>query len=437
MPLRWVAGWFAVAFSVAAAAVPPIPDTPAGRALGAFLDAYNSGDGARLQTFVTTYKLDPGTGILHFRAQTGGFDLLAIEKSEKTRIAFRVKEKNSPTEAIGKIDVNNAEPPTIANFSLYATPPGAKFEEVVLDAAARARVIDGVQCFLDEYYVFPDVAKKMITAVRAKQKRGGYDTVDDGDVFAKRLTDDLRAVSPDKHLGVDFNPLPQPESKTESNKPSANDDTRFFKRSNCGFEKVEHLPPNIGYLKFNGFAPPDICGPTAVAAMNFLADSDALIVDLRDNHGGVPAMVAMISTYLFDKPTHLNDIYNRKENTTEQFWTLPYVPGKRLAHQPVFVLTSKNTFSGAEEFSYNLKNLKRATLIGETTGGGAHPVSPHRIDDHFSIDVPFARAINPITKTNWEGIGVEPDVKADAADALAEAVRRAQAQLQAKPAASQ
>jgi C-terminal processing protease CtpA/Prc len=180
------------------------------------------------------------------------------------------------------------------------------------------------------------------------------------------------------------------------------------------------------------FADPDICGPTATAAMNFLASSDALIVDLRQNGGGEPAMVALICSYLFDQPTHLNDLYERKGDTTAQYWTLPYVPGKRLAGKPVFVLTSSRTFSGAEEFTYNLKNLKRATIVGETTGGGAHPVSGHKIDEHFSIGVPFARAINPISKTNWEGAGVEPDVKAPGAEALdvakklaMEAVRKA------------
>jgi C-terminal processing protease CtpA/Prc len=194
---------------------------------------------------------------------------------------------------------------------------------------------------------------------------------------------------------------------------------RQMERTNCGFEKAERLAPNIGYLKFNMFANPEICGPTASAAMNLLGSVDALIIDLRENGGGDPKMVAYICSYLFDERTHLNDLYHRKENRTEEFWTTPDVPGKRLGSKPpVFVLTSRRTFSGGEEFTYNLKNLKRATIVGETTGGGAHPVSGHRIDDHFTIGVPFARAINPISKTNWEGVGVEPDVKVAAADAL-------------------
>jgi C-terminal processing protease CtpA/Prc len=141
-------------------------------------------------------------------------------------------------------------------------------------------------------------------------------------------------------------------------------------------------------------------------------------------------MIALISTYLFDGPTHLNDLYNRKDDATTQYWTLPFVPGNRLADKPAFVLTSKATFSGAEEFSYNLKNLKRATIIGETTGGGAHPVGGHPIDDHFMIGVPYARAVNPVSKTNWEGTGVEPDVPAKASVALEVAEKLAVSKVQ-------
>ncbi len=199
---------------------------------------------------------------------------------------------------------------------------------------------------------------------------------------------------------------------------------------NCAFEKVEVLPGNIGYLKFNGFMDPGVCAPTVVAAMGFLAHTGALIFDLRGNGGGDPAMVTFVASYLFDKPTHLNDLYNRKEDSTRQFWTLPYVPGERLPKQPVFVLTSKRTFSGAEEFAYDLKNQKRATIVGETTGGGAHPVGGHVVADYFMLGVPFAKAVNPISKTNWEGTGVEPDVKVSAADALATAEKLATEKIQ-------
>jgi C-terminal processing protease CtpA/Prc len=196
---------------------------------------------------------------------------------------------------------------------------------------------------------------------------------------------------------------------------------RQMEQINCGFEKLEILPGNVGYLKFNMFANPEICGATATTAMAFLQNVAALIVDMRDNGGGDPAMVAHVSTYLFADRTHLNDLWTRSTGETKEYWTLPELPGKRLAAQPVYVLTSSRTFSGGEEFTYNLKSLGRATIVGETTGGGAHPVRGERIDDRFTIAVPFARAINPITQTNWEGTGVAPDIAVPAADALEKA----------------
>ena len=298
-----------------------------------------------------------------------------------------------------------------------------------IDAATRARVIDAAVAKLDEFYVFPDVAKKMGMAVRARAKRGEYDSVTDGKVFADLLTTHFRDVSHDKHLSVSFSPTRLPE---ESSSPTPDAVARFraaMQEANCGFEKAEHLSGNVGYLKFNFFADPEICGSTAIAAMNFLANVDAIIFDLRQNRGGDPKMVALVSTYLFAAPTHLNDLWERESGETHQYWTLPFVPGKHLPSVPVFVLTSHDTFSGGEEFSNNLKVLKRATLVGEVTGGGAHPVTGHRIDDRFMIGVPFARAINPTTKTNWEGVGVEPDVKVPADDALATALGLAAKEL--------
>lgn len=287
--------------------------------------------------------------------------------------------------------------------------------EARLDAAARARVIEAAIERLDEHYVFPDVAARMATAVREKLKRGEYDSLHAGPLFAQRLTADFRAVSNDKHLRVNFSPA-QP-GQTSNAGPS-------LAPANCGFVKTEIMPGNVGYLKFNVFANPDICAPTATAEMTKLAGVDALIIDLRENGGGSPGMVAHITSYLFSKRVHLNDLWTRRTNETREFWTRPEVPGPKVRDDvPVYVLTAKRTFSGAEEFSYNLKNLKRATIVGEVTGGGAHPVRAHRIDDHFVIGVPFARAINPYSKTNWEGTGVEPDVKVPAAEAMDAALK--------------
>ena len=411
-----------------------IPGTPAGHALQAWLDAFNSGDRARIQAYLSKYEpTKPVEGMVAFREQTGGFELLGIDKSDPLHIEFRVKEKNGPTAAVAKLDVKDANAAEVTRFSLLAIPPGmtAADMNVKLDAATRARVIDGAIASLNEFYVYPETAKKMEEALRARSKKGEYDSVTDAGAFADLLTDHLQEVSHDKHLRVNFSPRILPKNEDRP-KPGPEAEARMraqMERDNCAFEKVERLPSNIGYVKFNGFMSPDVCGPTATAAMNFLGSVDAIIFDMRQNGGGDPRMVAYVSSYLFDEPTHLNDLYNRKEDSTTQYWTLPYVPGKKLGGKPVFVLTSKRTFSGAEEFTYNLKCLKRATIIGETTGGGAHPVSGHRIDDHFMIGVPFARAVNPITKTNWEGTGVEPDVKVPAEDALDVAKKMAAEQL--------
>ena len=188
---------------------------------------------------------------------------------------------------------------------------------------------------------------------------------------------------------------------------------RFVRQINFGFEKIERLQGNIGYIDLRGFSDPEAGVETVAAAMNFIGNTDALIFDLRQNGGGSPEMVALICSYLFgEKPVHLNSLYWRKGDKTDEFWTKASVAGKRYGEtKDVYVLTSNRTFSGAEEFSYNLKNLKRATIIGETTGGGAHPGGMYRINDHFGAFVPIGRAISPITKTNWEGTGVEPDVK--------------------------
>jgi C-terminal processing protease CtpA/Prc len=260
----------------------------------------------------------------------------------------------------------------------------------------------------------------------------------DGDDFAEALTRDLRAISSDRHLVVRYQPFTSPkqsDSSSDARQPSPAEQARFrptLEHQNCTFSKLEILNHNIGYIKFNAFPPPEFCAPTVVAAMNFVAHTDAVIFDLRENHGGDPSMVDFVVSYLFSHPTHINDLTNRHDNETIQFWTLPWVPGPRLVDQPVYVLTSHETFSGGEEFTFDLKTQKRATIVGETTGGGAHPQRGLPAGDHFTISVPFGRPINPVTKGDWEGKGVEPDVQASAADALATAEKLAIEKLATK-----
>lgn len=414
-------------------AQPAIPAGPAGEVLEAFLKAFNSGDRVALETFVKNYDpADTTDGLVSFRKLTGGFTLLSIERSAADAVRVRVRGNGDNLEAYGRLLLATTGPPKVRMLTFRLIPPGGAIEDVPLDGATRKRAIEAVLSTLKQNYVYPDTAEKMSAAIHDNQQKGKYDDITDGGLLAKQLEEDLRAVSHDRHLHVDYSPF-KPPSQRQGPDPAAEARMqRELERNNCTFEKLEILTENVGYVKFNAFPSPEICGPTVAAAMNFLAHADALIFDLRDNGGGDPRMVVLIATYLFDHPVHLSDIYNRREDSTTQYWTLPYVPGKRLASTPAFVLTSGRTFSGAEDFTYNLQAIKRVTVVGETTGGGAHPTMFQAVDGHFSVAVPFARSINLTTKTDWEATGVTPDVQVKSTEALQAAHRLAVNKIRSK-----
>ena len=420
---------------VRAAPVPmAIPETPAGHVLQAWLEAFNSGDRDRIEQYCKKYDHPfPPERVLTLARRTGGFVLVAIRASEPRRVAFQVREKNSPTTTIGQLDLDTGERLRIANFSLNPIPPGMRPEDldIKVDGVLLARILDGIEAKLTEFYVYPDLAKKMIAAMRRHQKNGEYEGISDGQTLAFRLTKDLQAVSHDRHLRVFASARPLPQRDPSEDDPPSEEARSHMLVENCGFERVEHLPNNIGYVKWNFFGAPSVCGPTATAAMGLVAYVDALILDLRENHGGEPEMVSYVLSYLFANRTHVNDIWERKTNKTTEFWTKPEVPGKKILGKPVYVLTSRFTFSGGEEFTYDLKTLERATIVGETTGGGAHPTARKRIDEHIGIAVPVERPINPVTHKDWEGTGVEPDIKVPADRALDKAIELARAKLDA------
>jgi hypothetical protein len=306
----------------------------------------------------------------------------------------------------------------------------------------QQQVIDSICLLLNKNYIFPEVAKKMGDLILSNFKSGSYSAITDPILFSEKLTTDLLSISKDKHIHVNFNPAFIKELR-ETNKNPDNEEIpasllEQWKTSNYGFKEVKILEGNIGYLDLRSFKNPSFGGETAVAAMNFLSNTNALIIDLRKNGGGSPAMIQLITSYLYDsEPVHLNNFYYRPTDSNTQTWTLPYVSGKRMPNVDVYVLTSKSTFSAAEEFTYNLKNLHRATIIGEVTGGGANPGGDEIAADRFSIFIPFGRAISPITKTNWEGTGVQPDIEVPANDALFTAQMKALEKLAAKESQNQ
>jgi retinol-binding protein 3 len=274
---------------------------------------------------------------------------------------------------------------------------------------------------MNDRYVFPDVAKRAGDALQAKFGSGAYDAISDGHALAKALTDDLLALTKDTHIRYQYSAAPMP-ARALKHEPTDDEiaaEKLEAQRRNFGVERVERLPGNIGYIELTLFHPALWAGDAISAALTLVAHTDALIIDVRRNGGGDPETVALVTSYLLEERTHLNSFYYRDGNRTQQFWSRDWVPGPRFGgKKPVYVLSSKRSASGAEEFAYNLKHLKRATLVGETTVGGANPGDFVQLTPHFLLFIPNGRAINPITQTNWEGVGVVPDTKVAADDAL-------------------
>lgn len=304
---------------------------------------------------------------------------------------------------------------------LRAQPGPPPQKDMTVDAPMRKEAIAAVIANLDRSYVFPDKAAAMDARLRAGLQRGEFDDADSAERFAERLTSTLREESHDAHLEVRYFEHAVPP-QAPGGEPSAREkaeETAQQQRFNFGVESVGRLHGNLGYIDVHQFGRLPGAAERYAAAMNLLADTSALIVDLRRCGGGDPDAVMAFASYLFDQPTHLNDVYWREENRTEQRWTQAKVAGRRYGQaRKVYLLTSSDTFSGCEDLAYALKNNRRATLVGETTGGGAHAGDPHRLSAHFMMFVPSGRPINPVTHTDWEGVGVAPDVPASADDAL-------------------
>ena len=265
----------------------------------------------------------------------------------------------------------------------------------------------------------------------ARLAAGEYDRLDE-EALAERLTSDLHEVCDDKHLRVGTMPprptRPKPGEPSvpgPAPRPPAGPGPGLRPR-NYGIYRAERLDGNVGYLDVRGVPGPEEAGPVIAAAMELIAGTYALIIDLRRNHGGSPHAVVLWCSYFFpDGGTHLNDIFHADTGETRQFWSLAYLPGSRYLDRPVYLLTSSETFSGGEDFAYTLQAQGRAEVIGETTGGGAHPTRMIPISATMSISVPFARSVNPVTGTNWQGTGVIPDTAVPAADAHDVAFRKA------------
>jgi hypothetical protein len=304
----------------------------------------------------------------------------------------------------------------LAALALHATTK-AEPSAPPLSASDRSAVLQTLAAELDANYVFADVAARIEDALASKA--ASFADATTAVEFADRLTTELRAASNDKHFRVFFDPdFHQHADLGSARSPDELEEQRAeVAQMAYGIEKVQRLPGNIAYIELRGFGPTELIASAYASAMALVQGSEAMILDLRRNGGGSPDSVALWLSYFFPMgdERHLNDLYTRRTDATQQFWTTTAV-GQRYT-KPVYVLTSPRTFSGGEEAAYDFQTQKRATLIGETTGGGAHAGDRFELGHGLVVNIPTARAINPITHTNWERVGVKPDIEVPAAQA--------------------
>ncbi len=293
---------------------------------------------------------------------------------------------------------------------------------VPITPTAKQEVVKQLQELLIGNYVFLDTAKQMSKYIGERLQSGAYNKITGSQEFSQALSKDLQHVYHDGHMAIIYNPaeISDPVDSTKPAPPRAIPDDSF---TNYGIKKLEVLYGNVGYLQLNLFVEPtDAAKATVKAAFGFLRHTNALVLDLRDNRGGDPEMVQYICSYLLPPKTHLNDLYERRTNHTDSYYTYAVDSSEHFQHIPVYVLTSQRTYSAAEECSYDLQTRKRALTVGENSGGGAHPVDGFPLTNGFVGRIPFARAINPVTGKNWEGTGVRPDIATTPDDALQTAV---------------
>lgn len=296
----------------------------------------------------------------------------------------------------------------------------------------NSEIVEAALARLTTEYIDEDVAASTVRFVRERLAEGKYEQLP-GDALCAAVTEDLQHVTGDKHLRLMWSDEPQdPDGDDE--------DEDFFaelaRSENQGIRKVERLEGDIGYIETTLVAEPADGAGTISAAMTIVANTKALILDLRGNRGGSTYGMAFWCSFLFPEgeSVHLTDVFRRTTGETQQFWTMPFVPGARYLDRPVYVLTGPVTFSGAEDLAYNLKVRGRATLVGERTRGGAHPTGYYPLTEHITVTVPYARSINPVTGGDWEGVGVEPDLAVGVDEAFDLAYQQAKEQVQARPA---
>ncbi|MBK8636006.1 MAG: hypothetical protein IPN72_21525 [Saprospiraceae bacterium] len=284
-------------------------------------------------------------------------------------------------------------------------------QEMILTNEYKKDVIEKLSVLMQDFYIYPDIAKKTSEYLNNQYNAGYFDACKDNQRFAAILTEVVHSVNKDKHMRIMSNqPYIAQNNTLEGKSAHRMGQIDNYRSINHGFKALKMLEGNVAYLDLRMFAPMDRAKEIADAYMKLMSLADAVIIDLTKNGGGDPAMVQYLCSYFFAQKLHLNSLYYREGDRTEEFWTLAEVGGSKMIDIPLFVMIGEETFSGAEEFSYNMQTQRRATLIGQTSAGAANPGGTRGINDQLSVFIPTGRAINPITKTSWEGIGVQPGI---------------------------
>ena len=310
----------------------------------------------------------------------------------------------------------------LATILLPGLARGQASQKAVINVS---QLVDSIALRLETHYVFPDKAARISTRLRAQAKKNAYASLTkEPEKLAGQLQQDLHNAHRDPHLAVEYNPAfarrgQRSAAQTEADRLQF---LHFVKENNFMFKKVELLPGNIGYLPFNIFVEHvNEAKPILAAALGFVANASALVIDLRANDGGEPEMVSQLESYFFAEKTRMNAVVTRANRDTAVYYADPAKTNGLTLAMPVYILTSKKTFSAAEDFAYAMQQAKRATVVGEVSGGGAHLTRPFSVGQGFVVQIPFARSLTPVTHTDWEGTGVVPDVPVDAARALTRA----------------
>jgi len=275
----------------------------------------------------------------------------------------------------------------------------------------RNKEINEIADKINEYYIFEDVASQLSKKLKSEIELKTFDNLTDS-AFAKSLSSYLAKNGNDLHFNVLYRPGQNDEKKPVDEKQILKEYDAINKQWNYGFEKVSRLDGNIGYIEYTGFPEGNKSAQqTLDAAMNFVSNTNALIIDLRNNQGGDGKMVELFLSYFFDKKTKLNQVYTRYNNKTAYSYTRKSVNGKKYLGKPVYILVNNRTISAAEALAYNLQKQGIAKVIGDKTYGAANPVKAFFIGTKYHLFIPVSIEKNAITNTNWEHKGIDADVR--------------------------